>query len=361
MRKITLILLALLLLPAATVVVEHARGPSYTGPGDIVSGATAWYGLRAYNAAYATAGSNAINVRRASDNTTSNIAVLSTGALNVSAYNTFVGTDATASCTVSSTTFTCTGASSTPHVGDVITGTGLTQPCVATAVGTFTGGAGTVTASVPVSAASCGSVGVAETITFQVAGFVTEAYDQSGNSVPVLQATAGTQPQLLPNCGNSIPCIYTVSSGQKLVSSANTSATQPFTQSYVAQYGAWTGAAQSLVVIGSSVVCVDNSASNVLQMYAGAFGGSVTVNNATWNTLQAVFSGASSNLTVNGSGNSQSPSTGNIASGVVTLGGSTICGNAFLGEYEEFGQWGTTGFSSGQRTSMATNQSAWVP
>lgn len=38
-----------------TIVSSGGGGGGYTGPGDIVSGASAWWGLRAYNTAYATA------------------------------------------------------------------------------------------------------------------------------------------------------------------------------------------------------------------------------------------------------------------------------------------------------------------
>ena len=54
----------------------------YVGPGDIVSGATAWYGLRAYNLAYTTGTNKAINIRRASDNTTMDIVILTSGDLD---------------------------------------------------------------------------------------------------------------------------------------------------------------------------------------------------------------------------------------------------------------------------------------
>ena len=47
--------------------------PTYTGPGDIVSGATFWGGLRCYAAANASA--NAIRIRRASDNTETDVAL----------------------------------------------------------------------------------------------------------------------------------------------------------------------------------------------------------------------------------------------------------------------------------------------
>lgn len=35
---------------------------SYTGPGDIVSGANAWYGLRGYTAAYSTGSNPAVDL-----------------------------------------------------------------------------------------------------------------------------------------------------------------------------------------------------------------------------------------------------------------------------------------------------------
>jgi hypothetical protein len=62
---------------------------SYIGPGDVVSGATEFYGLRAYNKAYATGTNNAITIRRTSDSTSTNILILATGALDVATATTF--------------------------------------------------------------------------------------------------------------------------------------------------------------------------------------------------------------------------------------------------------------------------------
>lgn len=62
---------------------------AYTGPGDIVA-FTAWYGLRAYSAAVAAAGSAAVRVRRASDSTETDISVLSNGELNIAALTSFL-------------------------------------------------------------------------------------------------------------------------------------------------------------------------------------------------------------------------------------------------------------------------------
>jgi hypothetical protein len=52
----------------------------YVGPGDIVSGATFFIGLRGYN--FASIGSNLINVRRSSDSTNKTFVVLSSGSFN---------------------------------------------------------------------------------------------------------------------------------------------------------------------------------------------------------------------------------------------------------------------------------------
>jgi hypothetical protein len=56
---------------------------AYSGPGDVVSGATAWYGLRAYNAAQATAGALAVNLRNTTTNETCDFPVVAAGGLGV--------------------------------------------------------------------------------------------------------------------------------------------------------------------------------------------------------------------------------------------------------------------------------------
>jgi hypothetical protein len=63
--------------------------PLGQGPGDVVPGAYAWWGLRAYS--LAAAGSRAINLRRDSDNATQDFNTLSSGALDVASITTFKG------------------------------------------------------------------------------------------------------------------------------------------------------------------------------------------------------------------------------------------------------------------------------
>ena len=329
-----------------------STGTVYTGAGDVVSGATAWYGLRAYNSAYR--GSKAINVRRASDNTTQDINVLAgTGALDIASANTFAGTDATCTGTISTTTLTCASASSTPHVGSTITGAGITEPCYATAVGTFTGGAGTVTIAGGVGASPCGTVSVGETVTLQYGLYVTEAYDQTGNGNNITQATAGSQPQLLPVAGaNNLPVIA-FSSAQTLASGSNfTPATGIVTIS----------AALTQIATGSPGEPIEqNGAQNGLRETGNnppewkAFG-SASLCNTTANLVAGTYyattvllNGASSTINTNGTEVGGS-CTGSTAAGLITVGGVN------LNFMEEVGFWDNLAFSLTQRTNVTSNQ-----
>lgn len=59
----------------------------YFGPGDIVGGATGWWGLRAYN--YASVGSNAVRLREDGTNTEQDFATIEKGGLPLSAIDAF--------------------------------------------------------------------------------------------------------------------------------------------------------------------------------------------------------------------------------------------------------------------------------
>lgn len=69
--------------PAATApCVAGPAAPTYTGPGDVTSSATAWWGLRAYSAAKALAGVAAIQLCTAADAACTDIHVTGSGGLN---------------------------------------------------------------------------------------------------------------------------------------------------------------------------------------------------------------------------------------------------------------------------------------
>lgn len=65
-------------------------GPSYTGPGDIVSGAVGWWGLRAYNAAYATGSNPAIDIQDQAGANPLTVNITSAGLLDYAAINAWV-------------------------------------------------------------------------------------------------------------------------------------------------------------------------------------------------------------------------------------------------------------------------------
>jgi hypothetical protein len=67
-----------------------ATAPSYTGPGDIASGAAAWWGLRGYNAAYSTGSNPAIDIVDQALANQLTVNILSNGKLDVSSVATWV-------------------------------------------------------------------------------------------------------------------------------------------------------------------------------------------------------------------------------------------------------------------------------
>lgn len=77
-------------LPMEPVPAGTSSAPPYVGPGDLSLGTVyAYYGMRAYSAAVATALTNAIQLRRASDGSTMNIPLTAAGNLNTGTAATF--------------------------------------------------------------------------------------------------------------------------------------------------------------------------------------------------------------------------------------------------------------------------------
>jgi hypothetical protein len=63
-------------------------GGGYTGPGDVVSGALAWWGLRAYT--LASIGNNCVTIQRASDNATQTFVTVAGGGVDLASIATFL-------------------------------------------------------------------------------------------------------------------------------------------------------------------------------------------------------------------------------------------------------------------------------
>jgi hypothetical protein len=337
-----------------------SAGASYTGPGDVVSGATAWYGLRAYNAAYAATPGLSVNVRRASDNVACDFLVASSGGFGVTtatcnsstqggvSYGTFVGSDGTASCTLAGTAAACTGASGTVHVNDVVTGTGLTQPCIVASASNIA-----PTIEIAGTTNSCGTVSVAVTFTFQVAGFITEWYDQSGNGANVSQATAGTQVQFVPNNGNNIP--GATSSGSKYYTQTIAALAQPLTISAIVERTAGFSSAATFFGLGNG--CGFANSANTATCFFGTTRNATAADSALHSLTFAISAGSTAYYVDGVSSSPGSPGTNSLtanwqifaqASGVQSL----------TGYLDEAGVWPVL-FNSTQAGNMHTNQSAY--
>lgn len=273
-----------------------AGGASYTGPGDVVSGATAWYGLRAYTAAIAAAATQKlINIRNIATSETCDVIVATNGGFGNVA--------------------NCSGSSS----GD------------------------TVAVFCAESSSSCA---------------VTEAYDQTGNGINATQATAADQPALTLSCVGSLPCMTGTGSAHGwLSSSAMTSITQPDTISVVAKFTATNQTYVFTTNNGNQFLSHFTSA-NKYYCYAGATGLTPTVPDNVLNAVNWTVNNTSSVCNVNGTENSGT--SGSAVTGTfITLMASSNAGAAsMVGSFYDGGIWASS-FTSTQRTNVCENQQAY--
>jgi hypothetical protein len=271
----------------------------YQGPGNILTGATMWVGLRAYTAAAATAHNKAVNVKSTShSNETCDIGLGSDG---------FIGG-------TGSVTSACSGADN---------GVSLSTFCT--------------------SNTDC------HVVTF---------YDQSGNSnnqVASTQAVLSISP-LKVLCTTSTP--YDTSFN----GTPNISIPQPATASYVAQRTSGTSSFNVVVGFetAGNAQAGFNNASQQLFIYGGSAAVGVTTGGAegTQLAVQTTFDGANSVIYENGNNNAGlSPGTGSATSGVIS-----ICvgngSNGLAGNFWEAGIWqGTTAnHTNFPYSSMNSNQ-----
>jgi hypothetical protein len=339
--------------------------PPYLGPGDTTSNvATAWYGLRGYTWAISSPGTaKAVNVRRASDSTTKDIVVLSTGSLDVASAASFAGTDATATCSTSgsSTTLSCTSASSTPNTFDPISATGITQPAFIYSCGTFTGGAGSCTMNVVQNIS-------ARTVTFQVGLFVAKWYDQTqGNhcasaSCDLVQATAGNQFQLLLTClgtSKNLPCIMAPTASPSTVGLA---AVGNFTPA--SGVVSFEGVVERTVADAGGNIVRQNGGNNRFNINSANLWSltfpsvtlTATANDGALRLGVAVANGASTVIYIDGVSAATGTLSGNTTTGQLSTGYNGNISEAYRGE---IGFWDGVALSSTVASAIHTNVSLY--
>jgi hypothetical protein len=339
-----------------------AGGGGYTGPVDAVPGALVYYSLRGASAA--TAGNKALNACNVAD---AACADLST---NASTGNLVVGTIGGQACSVSITSGTyntatgavslVTGAGSNLASGNnfslsALTGTGTfsalnagwtaTSGTTGTTVN-FTGptGLGTVTIT-------GGTVSVCTGKVFydQMGG------GQCGGNCDISNSTIGNRPILTINCIGSLPCLTFASANSQTIKrgAPNTFAAQaqPFTISVVGFET--TNVTGGLLTASGGIGTSFRSTPAIGVRATTDF--NVSIASSTWYAIQGIANGASSILYINGASNSGSAGTVGYASGNNPQMGTDDFNEFLNGNIVEGGIWGI-GFSSGQQSSMNSNQ-----
>ena len=278
----------------------NGPAPSYSGPGDVVSGAAVWYGLRAYNAAYAAATGNIGIFRRSSDSTTcTGIASATTGGLDLT----------TAYC----------GGSSLPTFCGASAGN-----CFATRLYDQSG-----------AHACTGSV-----------------------ACDVVQATAAGQPQLVFNCHNTLPCLrFANGSFQFLLSATNiVSLAQPLTASFVSNQ---TGSLSNINVVGAYGTSVQwgySSTTNDATFFAGSVAVATGAPQNTLHAMQIVVSASASITYIDGTQTTGLVAGPNVGTGnAPSVGANSGDSIPFNGDFYENGGW-PGAFTTPQQSSINTNQ-----
>lgn len=336
---------------------QSAAPASYTGPGDIVSAATAAYSLRAYSAAIAAAGTQAIvDLRRLSDNATCTAKVATSGTVdltvgtpcNSSTQTVTAWINNASSCTGAIAGTTLTVASCT--AGNLTTGLRITEAGVITdgtmitALGTGAGGAGTYTVSISQTAAS----GV-----FTAPGYaaVSTLYDQSGNGSDELQATAGAQPFLVLSGGpNNLP--FVIFNGFQTMAATIADIASPHSASIV-----WVRlivATRKVLSTSSGNWFIRQAAANLTDAaQAVSICCSSTAADLAWHASQTNLNGASSEIYLDCSrvtGSTTARSTGTIM---------YLSPDFFIGGAAEFIMWPSAISNANEALLNASQHTAW--
>lgn len=281
--------------PLGPVHPSGGGGSGYIGPGDIVSGAAAWYGMRAYSASYASSGGLAINVRNTVTNETCDVPVVAAGGLgNVE---------------------NCSGSSA---------GDSLATFCAE-------------------SSGTCA---------------ITEMYDQTGNGQNVTQATAANQPALNLSCINSLPCGVNGTTGA-LKTGTITALSQPVTYSAIAIRTGTPSFGEIIAddTTGAGISLQGHSTTaNQLQLNSNLTNFAFTAADNIWHSITGVVNGASSSANVDGATTTGTTGTGAGKTARGLFASSTTA--SWPGDIAEGGVWNAA-LNSTQISNLCRNEQAY--
>lgn len=314
------------------------NGSSYVGPGDIVP-FTAWYSCAfGYNGSYASPGTNPAMQLRLGASTLQDIAVTTSGAVNVAAALAFAGTDATGIGSITGTTLTFTGGT----IGDTVTG------------GTTAAGTYIVSGASPTWQVNISQTVVSATLTLINKLTVARIYDQTGGGRTLVSGGAATEPIWVPGLVGTAPGGVFTSGSITTASSGNftpTSATASF--STVAERLSGTGPAVFIRENGfNNRVGTQSGVANKWTLTGGSSGTiNATANDAAPHAANIVLNGASSVINLDGT-ETTGTATGNTTAGTINNTGAA----STTSYWSEAGFIDNVAITSGNRTSLNSNQ-----
>lgn len=163
------------------------------------------------------------------------------------------------------------------------------------------------------------------------------------------------------NCQNSHPCAVTPGSLTGYSTTGNDPLTAPQSASVVANrtssssFGALIGTSDFQYYLGY------NNATNTARLASNTAAFTASVSDGAWHALSGVSNGASSIITIDGSDTTGTVTTSVSSTGQLTLAGQgpNGAGDPFVGSLAEVIVWSNVALSSGQRSALHTNQSAY--
>lgn len=346
-----------------SILADVPASQHFQGPGDVVT-FTAWWGLRAMNAAVALAGTQTVaDLRRGSDNATCTFKVAANGGVDLTTgtvcnsntqtvfawmtRGTFTG------AAISGTSLTFSGLSGSASSGDRIVGTGV-------AADTKISGSCTVSpCTVDISQTVAST-----TITDLIPTFASKAYDQTagnacgGSSCDVLQATGSRQPEFIMNCNGTLPCLQIVGSGttNNLIGANN------FTPSGTSHSMA--GVANRISGTSALGIIISSNSSNRLQTTGTANSWNMTsnitisgtANDNSWHNATGVINNnpGTSTLKIDGSASTNTTATVNTGAGKPKFPESASFATITM-RVSEAGFTNSVGWNSTQETALCHN------
>jgi hypothetical protein len=335
------------------VLPKPVAAASYTGPGDVFSGATQWVGLRSYNAAYATGSNKAIKLRRYSDNTTQDINILASGDLDDASALAF-GLHSTCTATAATTTLSissCSVGSGSIAQFDFVIGTGFPVGVSISSVGTCNAPPGTCTLSATSTVSSPVTVNIYSPL------YPVTWYDQTGNGNDLTQATNGNQFQFWLNCLGSFPCVVVdgaFNSSATMSGGSFSNIAIPY--SIEAVEGNRTSSTNN-TILGKGGATLSFFGANTVYVASGGAGINGTETDAAYHVFQGVITSNSvGNMNVDNTANSGSPG-GTTAFGSPDIIGSGSGGSQYY--LFETGVWPSAPDSTHQTSQCHNGYTYW--